>query len=319
VWLIASDSLLSKKEMKHVEERGLFMSTEAAANYVAPTIPGPDTDTRKPKVVLPPGSCDCHAHIFGPQNKYRYDPKRRYTPPDALIPDYLKMLHTLGVERAVLVQPSVYMTDNSRLLDALRETNFPLRGIAVVNDNVTDKELEEMHAAGVRGLRLNLRFENGAPTDVAPQLARRIAPLGWHLQFRINPEDFVNVEPMIEKLPVSIVIDHIGGVSVPEGLSGKSFQIILKLVKTGRCWVKLSGPMRMSNQEFPYRDVVPFVHALVEAAPDQMLWATDWPHTTITKKMPNDGDLCDLLGEWIPDPAVRTNVLVNNPAKVYGF
>lgn len=295
------------------------MSSETAAQYAAPTIPGPDPDTRKPKLALPAGSCDCHAHICGPQSKYQYDPKRRYTPPDALIPSYLKMLRTLGVQRAVIVQPSVYMTDNSRLLDAIRETDFPLRGVAVVSEKVTDKELEDMHAIGVRGLRLNLRFENGAPADIAPKIARRIAPLGWHLQFRINPEDFVNVEPMLEQLPVGVVIDHIGGVPVREGIAGQSFQIILKLVKTGRCWVKLSGPMRMSNEEFPYRDVVPFVHALVTAAPDQMLWATDWPHTTITKKMPNDGDLCDLLEQWIPDPAVRMKVLVDNPAKVYGF
>ena len=295
------------------------MNTDARTGYVSPTIPGPDPDTRKPKVIVPPGSCDCHAHIFGPQNEYPYDPKRRYTPPDALMPSYLKMLHTLGIERAVLVQPSVYMTDNSKLLDALRETNFPLRGIAVVNENVTDKELEEMHAAGVRGLRLNLRFENGMPSDIAPQLAKRIAPLGWHLQFRIDAHDFVNVESMIEKLPVNIVIDHIGAVSVKEGLSAQSFKIILKLLKTRRCWVKLSAPMRISNQEFPYEDVIPFVQALVAQAPDRMLWATDWPHTTITKKMPNDGDLCDLLEKWIPDPAVRMKVLVNNPAEIYGF
>lgn len=295
------------------------MSIETVGSYTTPTIPGPIPDTRKPELELPAGSCDCHAHIFGPQSKYPYDPKRRYTPPDAPIPAYLKMLRTLGVERAVLVQPTVYKTDNSRLLDAIRETSFPLRGIVVVSDTVTDRELEEMHATGVRGLRMNLRFGNDVPTDIIMQIARRIAHFGWHLQFRINPEDFINLEPMLEKLPVDIVIDHIGGVPVSEGISGKSFQIILKQVKTGRCWVKLSGPMRMSKQEFPYRDVVPFVRELVSAAPDRMIWASDWPHTTLTKKMPNDGDLCDLLGEWIPDTAVRKKVLVDNPARLYGF
>lgn len=295
------------------------MTTPAAEQYARPTIPGPDPDTRRPKIKLPPGACDCHAHIFGPQARYRYDPKRRYTPPDAPISDYLRMLRTLGIERAVLVQPSVYMTDNSALLDALRETDFPLRGVAVVTDNVTDRELQAMHALGVRGLRLNLRFEAGVPPETAPRLAARIAPLGWHLQFRINPGDFVNVEPMLERLPVDIVIDHMGQVPVAEGVSGRSFQIILKLVRSGRCWVKLSAPMRMSQQEFPYADVVSFAWALVAAAPERMVWATDWPHTTITKKMPNDGDLCDLLADWIPDPAARKKVLVDNPAKLYGF
>lgn len=296
------------------------MNTDKATTRAAPTIPGADPDTRKPRLALPAGSCDCHAHIFGPQGKYPYHPARPYTPPDALLPDYLKMLRTLGVDRAVVVQPSVYKTDNSKLLDTLRESDFPLRGIAVVDEAVTDAELEAMHAAGVRGLRLNLRTGNsGAPAEVAPRFARRVAPLGWHLQFRIKPEDFVGAEAMIEKLPVNVVIDHIGGVPVAEGLTGASFRTVLSLVRSGRCWVKLSAPMRISKQAFPHHDVLPFVHALVDAAPDQLLWGTDWPHTTLPGKMPNDGDLCDLLAEWIPDAATRKKVLVDNPAKMYGF
>lgn len=296
------------------------MSQLPASGVAAPTIPGPDPDTRKPRLALPPGTCDTHAHIVGPQDQYPYDPKRRYTPPDALVPDYLKMLRTLGVQRAVLVQPSVYMIDNSRLLDALRDTkDFPLRGIAVVGDGVSDDELRAMHEAGVRGLRVNLRVSNGASADMAPQLARRIAPLGWHLQVRIDPKDFASAGKLIESLPVDVVVDHIGGVPVRDGLDGRDFRLLLELVASGRCWVKLSAPMRMSEEEFPYRDVTPFVQALVAAAPERMLWATDWPHTTLTKRMPNDGDLCDLLSDWIPDAAVRQRVLVDNPARLYGF
>jgi 2-pyrone-4,6-dicarboxylate lactonase len=296
------------------------MSRLFASAAAAPTIPGPDPDTRKPHFALPPGSCDTHAHIVGPQDKYPYDPDRRYTPPDALVPDYLKMLRTLGVQRAVLVQPSVYMTDNSRLLDALREqTDFPLRGIAVVNDRVTDEELREMHEAGVRGLRVNLRVQNGASGDMAPNLARRIASLGWHLQVRVDPKDFAGARSLIETLPVDVVIDHIGGAPVSKGLDGEEFRMLLDLLSSGCCWVKLSAPMRMSEQEFPYRDVTPFVRKLVATAPERMLWATDWPHTGITSHMPNDGDLCDLLADWIPDPATRQRVLVDNPATLYGF
>jgi predicted TIM-barrel fold metal-dependent hydrolase len=295
------------------------MSNQQENPISPPTVAGAIADTRRPKLKLPPGSTDCHVHICGPQTRYRYAANRRYTPPDALMSDYLKMARTLGVERAVLVQPSIYMTDNSAMLDAMAERAMPLRGVAVVDANVSDAELERMHALGVRGLRLNLRFENGAPGDIAPKLAARIKPLGWHLQFRINPQDFVNVQPMLEQLPVDAVIDHLGQVPVEAGVQEPSFQILLRLLQSGRCWVKLSAPMRMAKQDYPYADVIPFARALVNANSDRCIWATDWPHTTITKPMPNDGDLVDLLSDWIPDPAALKKVLVDNPAKLYGF
>jgi predicted TIM-barrel fold metal-dependent hydrolase len=291
----------------------------ASATYAEPTIRGPVTDTRKPRFVLPPGSCDCHAHICGPQSRYAYDPKRRYTPPDALISDYVRMLTMLGVQRAVLVQPSVYMTDNAALLDTLAEAPIPMRGIAVVRDDVTDTELQRMHALGVRGLRLNLRHSNGAGADLAPALSRRIAPMGWHLQFRIMSENYVLVLRLLDDLAVDIVVDHIGQVPVEDGVEGSDFQALLGLVRTGRVSVKLSAPMRMSRQALPYADVTPFVRELVATAPRQMLWATDWPHTTIESAMPNDGALADLLLDWIPDEATRRLVLVDNPAARYGF
>lgn len=284
-----------------------------------PTIPGPVRETRTPSLRLPRGACDCHAHLFGPRTSYPYHPERRYTPPDATLEEYTGMLRRIGVERGVLVQPSVYMTDNRLILDALQRSTFPLRAVAVVGDEVTDAELERMDALGVRGLRLNLRNSNGVPADIAPRMAKRIAGLGWHLQFRIDPRDFVSIESLLRTLPVDVVIDHIGQVPAEEGVAGAAFQSILKLVRGGRCWVKLSAPMRMSGGEYPYADVVPFVHALAAAAPDRMLWATDWPHTTLTKKMPNDGDLVDLLGEWLPTPALRQQVLVDNPARLYRF
>lgn len=294
------------------------MST-ISPEFAPPTIPGPVAATRAPRVRLPAGSCDCHAHIFGPQSKYAYAPTRRYTPPDAALADYVRMLTTLGVTRAVLVQPSVYMTDNTLILDALAAAQFPLRAVAVVTEAVTDAELKRMDELGVRGLRLNLRNDNGASAASAPRLAARIARYGWHLQFRINSSDFVSMAPLLKALPVDFVIDHIGQVPVAEGAGGAAFQTILELTQSGRCWVKLSAPMRMSAQEYPYADVTPFVHALVAAAPARMLWATDWPHTTLTKSMPNDGDLADLLPQWLPDAAMRTRVLVANPAQLYRF
>jgi predicted TIM-barrel fold metal-dependent hydrolase len=293
--------------------------SNAATTITAPTIPGPIAQTRKPKFALPRGSCDCHAHLFGPQAKYAYAADRRYTPPDATADDYIKMLRTIGVDRAVLVQPSVYMTDNSVILDALAENKFPFRAVAVVNDAVTDDELARMHRLGVRGLRLNLRNNNGAPAEIAPLLAARIAPFGWHLQFRINAGDFAGIGAMLRTLPVDFVIDHMGQVPITDGVNGRAFGAILELTQGGRCWVKLSAPMRMSALEYPYTDVTPLVHALVAAAPERMLWASDWPHTTLTNAMPNDGDLVDLLPEWIADAATRRKILVDNPAQLYGF
>jgi predicted TIM-barrel fold metal-dependent hydrolase len=229
------------------------------------------------------------------------------------------MLRSIGVDRAVLVQPSVYMTDNTVILDALAENKFAFRAVAVVNDEVSDAELARMHKLGVRGLRLNLRNSNGAPGDLAPRLGARIAPLGWHLQFRINAEDFTAIGPMLRTLPVDYIIDHMGQVPIAQGVNGTAFRAILDLTQTGRCWVKLSAPMRMSALDAPYRDVTPMVHALVAAAPERMVWASDWPHTTLTSAMPNDGDLVDLLPEWIPDAVTRQKILVDNPARLYGF
>ena len=288
-------------------------------SLVAPTIPGPIAATRKPQFQMPRGACDCHAHLFGPQSKYAYAADRRYTPPDATADDYISMLQLIGVERAVLVQPSVYMTDNAVILDALAENKFPFRAVAVVNDGVTDAELARMHALGVRGLRLNLRNANGVPGDLAPRIAARIAKYGWHLQFRINAEDFVSIGPMLRALPGDFVLDHMGQVPVADGVNGAAFSEILELAQGGRCWVKLSAPMRMSARDYPYPDVTPFVHALVAANPDRMLWASDWPHTTLTCAMPNDGDLVDLLPSWSPDAAVRQKILVDNAARLYGF
>ena len=285
----------------------------------APTIPGPIAETTRPRLKLPPGSTDCHAHLFGPQTRYRYAAGRRYTPPDATLDDYIRMLTAIDGERAVLVQPSVYMTDNAAILDALAEKRLPLRAVVAVDDTVSDAELERMHALGVRGVRINMRNNNGARPEMAPRLAERIAPLGWHLQFHVEGRELSVALPMFEKLPVDVVLDHIVQVPVALGLDSAPFKAMLGFVKSGRCWIKLSAPMRMSQQEYPYADVTPYVHALVDAAPDRMVWATDWPHTTLTKRMPNDGDLVDLLSDWLPGAQTREKVLVANPARLYGF
>ena len=272
---------------------------------------------RVPQLRLPAGACDCHVHILGPESRYPYETNRRYTPPDATIDDYIETARRLGVSRAVLVQPSVYGTDNRAIIDALREQKMPLRGIAVVDAGVEDGVLEAFSAVGVRGLRL--RPGKGTAADEILRTAQRIAPLSWHVQLRISAKDYLSLEPTLERFPVDFVIDHIGQVPVEEGVDGPAFSAIRRLARNSRCWVKLSAPMRMSAQGFPYADVEPFVRALIETSTDRLLWATDWPHTNLKQAVPDDADLVDLIEGWIPDAKLRHKVLVDNPARLYNF
>ncbi len=289
----------------------------------APLCAGPDANTRKPGFALPPGSCDCHAHVFGLATRYPYSPKRIYTPPDASPADYRRMLGVLGVERAVLVQPSVYDTDNRAILDAIAASNGRMRGVAVVEESVTDRELARMHDIGVRGIRFNIvdvKDDKGMlAMDVVRRLARRIRPLGWHVQFLMHVDEFPELDTMFAGFPVDIVIDHFGYMQTSKGIGHPGFQALLRLLRAGRCWVKFTGAYRISREEMPYRDVVPYAHALVAAAPDRIVWGTDWPHPKHEKSMPNDGEMCDRLLEWIPDEKQRRLALVDNPARLYGF
>jgi len=285
----------------------------------APTIPGPEPHTRKPGLAFPRGTCDCHAHVFGPQERFPYAASRGYTPPDAPTADYVRMLRTIGCERAVLVQPSVYGTDNRCLVQALDSGAFEFRGVAVIDDATGDDELEAMHRAGVRGVRLNLATR-GSTVDLgaAPRIAARIAALGWHLQFYLDVRRLPDVDRELTRLPVDIVIDHFGHVAAADGVEAPGFQTLLRLARHERCWFKLIGPYRISSRPPRFADTVPLARALVAAAPDRCVWGTDWPHPN-TAYMPNDGDLADLVADWLPDEALRTRVLRDNPARLYGF
>jgi len=286
---------------------------------LAPTIPGPDPDTRRPRVKLPAGAGDCHAHVFGPQQQYPLSPHTGYVPPEASIDDYVRMLRTIGCERAVIVHPSAYGTDNRCTVDALRSGKFAFRGVAVIDDKTTDSELEDMHQAGVRGIRLNIKSKGSIYSiDSAPRLAERIKARGWHLQFFVDVRILPDLDKRLASLPVDIVIDHFGHIDAADGVSAPGFQTLLRLARHERCWFKLIGPYRLSRQSPMFPDVSPFARALVAAAPDRCVWGTDWPHPN-TGFMPNDGDLADILLDWIPDKALRRRVLVNNPARLYDF
>ena len=298
-----------------------FMTT--LTNSAPPCAP-PDFNPRKPKLTLPKLSCDTHAHILGPHAKYAYSPARVYTPPDCLPGDYQKMLATLGVERAVLVQPSVYGSDNTVMLEAMRAAGDKFRGVAVVDDNITDANLALLNAAGVRGVRVNIvdvkdRKPGTLPMAELTALAQRIAPMSWHMEFLMHCDEFPDIDRSFADFPVDIVLGHLGYMKTSLGVKHAGFQALLRLMQAGKAWVKFTGPYRISTQALPHADTNALAHALIAANAQRVLWGSDWPHVMVKSAMPNDGDLCDLLSGWIPDAAIREQVLVKNPAKLYGF
>jgi len=276
-------------------------------------------DPGKPRLAIPPGSCDCHAHIFGPPDKYPFTPNRSYTPPEASIEAYRRMLGALGFERAVIVQPSVYGIDNRCTRDAVVASGGKWRGVAVVEPGVSQSLLAELHTAGFRGVRINLLFKGGLQLDALEQIARAVQPLGWHVQLLLDGRDLPAIAERLRRLPADIVVDHMGHMPASLGLGHAGFQTLLRLLRGGRCWVKLSGAYRISSQPQPYDDAAPFARALVETAPDKLVFGTDWPHPSISVPMPQDASLLDLLPTWAPDEATRQRILVENPARLYDF
>jgi 2-pyrone-4,6-dicarboxylate lactonase len=290
----------------------------------APLCQAPDPVLRRPRLALPADATDCHAHICGPAQLFPFGAQRIYTPPDALLPNYRALLKSLGVQRAVIVQPSVYGDDNRALVAALATDPQHLRGVAVVKPNVSDSDLKALHLAGVRGLRCNivdLASAKGAlPMEELRQLAQRIAPLKWHLELLMHVNEFPQLASDLGDLPVDLVFGHLGYVPTRHSTQDCGFQNLLSLVREGKAWVKLTGPYRISQHSSPpYADVQPFADALLRANPARLLWGSDWPHVMVKGVMPNDADLCDLLGDWVQDESLREKVLVTNPAQLYRF
>jgi predicted TIM-barrel fold metal-dependent hydrolase len=289
-----------------------------------PLCQAPDRVLKKHGLVLDEHACDCHAHIFGPATLYPYSSKRIYTPPDALLPQYRALLNHLGIERAVLVQPSIYADDNRALLAALKVDPLHLRGIAVVDWEISEQDLEKMHHAGVRGVRCNIvdlaEAKGVLPIMKLRYLADKIAPLGWHIEFLMHVNELPDLDQTLRHFPVPIVLGHLGYLKTSLGIQDPGFQSLLSLMREERAWVKLTGPYRISLQDRPpYSDTNPFAHALLDANSHQVVWGTDWPHVMVNGFMPNDADLLDLLNTWVPEPALRKQVLSINPARLYQF
>ncbi len=246
-------------------------------------------------------------------------PERSYTPPDASLPAYKRLHEVLGIERAVIVQPSVHGTDNRVTLDAIAGYGPQCRGVAVVDETVSDGELAALHDGGVRGLRLNILFGGGVGLQALEPLAARVADMGWHIQLLLDASEMHELAPRIRKLSVPVVVDHMGHMAVAKGLEHPGFQALLALVRDGLCWIKLSGNYRISKEAPGFADAIPFARALIEAAPGHMVWGTDWPHPALYGFMPNDGDLLDALETYAPEDDLRKAILVDNPARLYGF
>ena len=286
--------------------------------------PPPDPAPKRPsRVTLPTGACDTHGHIFGPASSYPWNPARGYTPPDALPAAYEALHAALGVTRGVLTQPSVYGTDNRCMLDYVSQNLGRMRAVVSVDPDVTDKTLEAMHAQGARGIRVNVADPGGNPFASFAEidrLAHRLKDLGWHIEFLIHVDRMDDVFAGIRKLPVDISIGHFGYMPAAMGVEHPKYRAFLDYFGTGRCWVKLTAPYRItSHKSTPYADVTPFARALVKRQPDRIVWGTDWPHPICPVAMPNDGDLTDHLADWVPDAGIRHRILVDNAAKLFGF
>lgn len=290
------------------------------ATEKAPLCSGPDPEPKLPtRFVVPKGAVDTHAHILGLPPRYSLSDARGYTAPEAPLSRYLAMLDATGMTHGVLVQASVHGTDNSLIKEALIAQKGKLKGIAVVPPEVDERGLEDLSNAGYVGCRFNVLFGGGVGFGAIDTLAQKVKPFGWHLQFLMDVREIAPIAKKLEQLPVPWVIDHMGHMPTSAGLKNPGFQTFLSLLKNSDGWVKMSGAFRQSVDGSPYRDTIPFAHALVAVRPDRLVWGSDWPHVAIKPPMPEIGELLDLFAEWIPDGDQRNRVLVDNANKLYGF
>jgi predicted TIM-barrel fold metal-dependent hydrolase len=278
---------------------------------------------------VPPNSCDTHFHIFGPPETFPFVSTHEYTPPAAPLEHYFKMIDIIGVQRAVVVQPSVHGLDNSATLDAIANSKGRFRGVARIDDKISRDALRGLNEKGVRGVRFNLldRPRGNVQLDVLDRCVEHIAELNWSLDLHIDMKNLLAAEQRIRRCPVPVVIDHIARVKPDEGLQQPGFQLLLELLRLKHVWVKVSGADKICNTRvhsyygLPFVEVIPFAHAVIAAAPDRVIWGTDWPHSNnfAPGHTPNDGDLVDLLAEFAPDERLRKKILVDNAAALYGF
>ncbi len=289
---------------------------------------GPDPNTRAPHYKLPPGSCDTHAHVFGPPDRFPYAEKRRYTPPAAPIEHYMNMQAITGLSRAVFVTPTAHGHDNRVILDAISAMGENARGIANIDLSFSEEMLDELHLGGMRGARFHLMDDRPGDVDFLTANLPRLQKRDWVLDLHVDPKDLIEHERYIRTLPVPTIIDHMARVRGRDGTAQPAFKILLDLLRDDRFWVKLCSfdkisavPRAHVEGSLPFMDMVPFAQEIISVAPDRVLWGSDWPHgnTFTPGRTPNEGDLLDLLAVIAPDEATRTKILVDNPARLFGF
>lgn len=281
---------------------------------------GPDPVTRKPNFAMPPSACDCHAHIYGPGAKFPFAANLGQMAFDAPKEALAAMHAAIGVERGVIVHGATHGTDLSVTLDALASGKGRYRAVALVEDAITDRRLEELDRAGVCGVRYNFVPHLGGPPDMKDftRMAARIAPLGWHAVLHMKAEHILTFAEVLRRLPLPIMFDHMLRIDPSKGLQQEPFLRLVDFLEDGH-WVKIAAVEKLSKQRYPFEDSVALGAALVRAAPDRCVWGTDWPHPQVGAQRTGDGDLVDLIPAIAPDRGLQTKLLVENPARLYGF
>ena len=278
--------------------------------------PDPKTPDFKP----PAGAVDAHCHVFGPADAFPFAPERKYTPGDAGKEMLFALRDHLGLSRNVIVQASCHGKDNSAMIDALQAADGRARGVAVVAHDIGDDELDQMHAAGVRGVRFNFvkRLVDATPREVFMATAERVQRLGWHIVVYFEAPDLADLTPFLKQLPGIVVVDHLGRPDVTQPVDGPDFQAFANLMADmPNLWTKVSCPERLTVAGPPYDDVVPFQRHLVEHFSDRVLWGTDWPHPNMKSHRPDDGLLVDTIARIAPTAALQQALLVDNPMRLY--
>ncbi len=275
---------------------------------------------KKPDFLVPAGAVDAHCHVFGPAAQFPYHPKRKYTPCDASKDQLFALRDYLGFSRNVIVQASCHGTDNAALVDALNSAGELARGVAVVDPAITEVELKEMDAAGVRAVRFNFvkRLVDTTPREVFLSIAEKIKPLGWHIVVYFEAPDLKDLIPFLNELNTTIVVDHMGRPDVTKGVDHPDFQRFVNLMRDNdKVWTKVSCPERLTQQAPDYSDVVPYMRALVETFPDRVLWGTDWPHPNMKSHTPDDGALVDVIPQIAVTEELQQKLLIDNPMRLY--
>jgi 2-pyrone-4,6-dicarboxylate lactonase len=263
--------------------------------------------------------CDCHFHVFGPPDRFPILPTSNYRPPVVSIADHERIFKPLGIRRVVFIQPSCYGTDNSCMLEAMYPMGQRARAVVAISPDISDAELQAMHNAGARGVRLNAVHGSTVSSGHLRDVARKLKPLGWHLQVHVPMGKLPEIAESLLGTDLPVVIDHFGTPDPSQGLEQPTYRTLAQMLKTGRCWVKLSAPFRVSKAAWPYANMIPFAQTLLRLRPDRMVWGSDWPYIHFIDKVPGDYNPLQFLQEVIADRGLLKTVLCDNSRRLYDF